>query len=328
MEIIKKENNQIIKIGKLVDEGISAADIKCLRNSGYHTIRAVAYATKRALVGVRGISEAKAEKLLNIAYNMVPMGFCTGKDAYLNRRELISLTTGSRELDKILRGGIETGSITELIGEFRTGKTQICHNISVSAQLSCDKGGGDGRAIYLDTEGTFRPERIVDIAKRFELNPSDVLDNIALTRAYNVDQQLEILNSAASMMANMKFAVLIVDSVIALYRTDFTGRGELNPRQQHLGRFIKQLQKLCDEFNIAVLITNQVVAQVDGCNSFVPDPKKACGGNIIAHACQTRLFLKKAKGVNRGCTIHDSPNLPPATCTFSITGAGIGDAVE
>jgi DNA repair protein RAD51 len=318
----------IVKISTLTEEGISPADIKNLRNAGFHTIRSIAYASKKRLIEIRGISEAKAEKLLGIACKLVPMGFCTGKDAYKNRQELISLTTGSRELDRILRGGIETGSITELIGEFRTGKTQICHNVAVSAQLSYEKGGGDGRAIYLDTEGTFRPERIVDIAKRFELNPSDVLENIALTRAYNVDQQMEILNSAASMMANLKFAVLIVDSVIALYRTDFSGRGELNTRQIHLGKFMKQLQKLCDEFNIAVLITNQVVAQVDGSSSFIPDPKKACGGNVVAHASQTRLFLKKAKGVNRGCTIHDSPSLPPATCTFSITGAGIGDAID
>ncbi|ABW98144.1 rad51 (nucleomorph) [Hemiselmis andersenii] len=328
MENEKGDKNQILKISQLTEKGISPSDIKNLRNSGYHTIRSVAYTSKKKLIEIRGISEAKAEKLLNEAYKIVPMGFCTGRDAYINRQEMISLTTGSQELDKILRGGIETGSITELIGEYRTGKTQLCHNIAVSAQLSYDQGGGEGRAIFLDTEGTFRPERIVDIAGRFKLNSLDVLENIALTRAYNVDQQLEILNSVGSMMVKYKFAVLIVDSIIALYRAEFIGRGELSARQQHLGRFIKQLQRLCDEFNIAVLITNQVVAQVDGCNSFVQDPKKACGGNIIAHASQTRLFLKKQKGVNRGCTIHDSPNLPPATCTFSITSSGIGEALE
>mmetsp|Transcript_8451 Transcript_8451/g.20771 ORF Transcript_8451/g.20771 Transcript_8451/m.20771 type:complete len:329 (-) Transcript_8451:715-1701(-) len=324
----KRENKQIFKINELEKTGISAADIKHLQNAGFHTIKSIAYSSKKKLIEIRGISEAKAEKLIHEATKIVPLGFCSGKDAYMNRQQLIRLTTGSLALDKILRGGIETGSITEFSGEFRTGKTQLCHNFAVSAQLSYEKGGGEGRALFIDTEGTFRPERIYDISERFGLNGTDVLDNIAFTRAYNVDQQMEILNSAGALMAEMKFAVLIVDSIIALYRTDFVGRGELNSRQQHLGKFLKQLQRKCDEFNIAVVISNQVVAQVDGCNSFVPDPKKACGGNIIAHAVQTRLFLKKGKGVNRGCTIQDSPNLPPLTCTFSITGAGIGDAVE
>ncbi|AFP65561.1 DNA repair protein Rad51 (nucleomorph) [Chroomonas mesostigmatica CCMP1168] len=315
-------------ISILEKNGILNADIKKLQEAGLHTVESIAYTTKKKLIEIRGISELKAEKIQSEAAKHVPLGFCSAMECYVIRQDLAHLTTGSRNLDKILGGGIETGSITELFGEFRTGKTQLCHNISVSCQLSFEQGGGEGRALYIDTEGTFRPERIVSIAERFKLNGQDVLDNIAFARAYNTDHQMELLNQACAMMAERRYAVVIVDSATALYRTDYIGRGELAPRQQHLAKFLRILQRLCDEFGVAALITNQVIASVDGSNSFITDPKKPMGGNVLAHASQTRLSFRKGKGVNRICRIHDSPSLPNSECTFSITGVGIGDTVE
>nr|UXY88479.1 DNA repair protein Rad51 [Cryptomonas curvata] len=322
------ENDSWKHISVLQNNGIAISDIKKLQEVGYHTIEAVAYATKKKLIEIRGISEAKAEKIHLEAAKYVPLGFCSATECYRMRQDLIHLTTGSRELDSILGGGIETGSITELFGEFRTGKTQLCHTLCVTCQLSVDRGGGEGRVLYIDTEGTFRPERIVAIAERFNLNQQDVLDNVAFARAYNTDHQMELLNQACAMMAESRYAVLIVDSATALYRTDYTGRGELAPRQQHMARFLRKLQRLADEFGIAVVITNQVIAQVDGSSCYVSDPKKPMGGNVIAHASQTRLYLRKGKGNNRICRIYDSPNLPSSECVFSISEAGIGDSLE
>jgi DNA repair protein RAD51 len=322
------ENDSWKHISQLQNNGISIGDIKKLQEVGYHTIEAVAYATKKKLIEIRGISEAKAEKIHFEAAKYVPLGFCSATECYRMRQDLIHLTTGSRELDSILGGGIETGSITELFGEFRTGKTQLCHTLCVTCQLSIDRGGGEGRVLYIDTEGTFRPERIVAIAERFNLNQQDVLDNVAFARAYNTDHQMELLNQACAMMAESRYAVLIVDSATGLYRTDYTGRGELAPRQQHMARFLRKLQRLADEFGIAVVITNQVIAQVDGSSCYVSDPKKPMGGNVIAHASQTRLYLRKGKGNNRICRIYDSPNLPSSECVFSISEAGIGDSLE
>ena len=322
------ENDSWKHISVLQNNGIAISDIKKLQEVGYHTIEAVAYATKKKLIEIRGISEAKAEKIHFEAAKYVPLGFCSATECYRMRQDLIHLTTGSRELDSILGGGIETGSITELFGEFRTGKTQLCHTLCVTCQLSIDRGGGEGRVLYIDTEGTFRPERIVAIAERFNLNQQDVLDNVAFARAYNTDHQMELLNQACAMMAESRYAVLIVDSATALYRTDYTGRGELAPRQQHMARFLRKLQRLADEFGIAVVITNQVIAQVDGSSCYVSDPKKPMGGNVIAHASQTRLYLRKGKGNNRICRIYDSPNLPSSECVFSISEAGIGDSLE
>lgn len=276
----------------------------------------------------------------------VEMGFSTATEYHQKRVELISLTTGSRELDKLLGGGVETGSITEIFGEFRTGKTQICHTLAVTCQLPISLGGGEGKCLYIDTEGTFRPERLLAVAEKFKLKGEEVLDNVAYARAFNTDHQLQLLVQASAMMSESRFALMIVDSATALYRTDYSGRGELSgkltnevyvkkikfqsflARQMHLARFLRHLLRLADEYGIAVVITNQVVAQVDGATMFQADPKKPIGGNIIAHASTTRLYLRKGRGENRVCKIYDSPCLPESEAVFAISAEGISDAKE
>jgi len=315
-------------IAKLEASGIASADIKKLVEAGFHTVESVAYSTKKALMAIKGISEAKADKLQAEASKLIPMGFTTATELHRQRQDIIQITTGSKELDKLLEGGFETGSITEIFGEFRTGKTQLCHQICVTCQLPLDQGGGEGKALYVDTEGTFRPERLLAIAERYGLNGDDVLDNVAYARAYNTDHQSQLLLQASGMMAESRFAVLVVDSATALYRTDFSGRGELSARQMHLARFLRTLMRLADEFGVAVVITNQVVAQVDGNAMFAADPKKPIGGNIMAHASTTRLYLRKGRGETRICKIYDSPCLPEAEAVFSINPDGIGDAKE
>ncbi|KAF3939465.1 hypothetical protein ABW19_dt0204627 [Dactylella cylindrospora] len=312
-------------LAQLEGNGIHARDIKAIVEAGYNTVEAVAYTSKRQLLTIKGISEAKADKIIAEASKLVPMGFTTATDVHQRRSELISLTTGSKQLDTLLAGGIETGSITEIFGEFRTGKSQLCHTLAVTCQLPFDMGGGEGKCLYIDTEGTFRPVRLLAVARRYGLNGEEVLDNVAYARAYNSDHQLQLLNLAAQMMTETRFALLIVDSATSLYRTDFSGRGDLSARQMHLARFMRQLQRLADEFGIAVVITNQVVAQVDGGAMFNMDPKKPIGGNIIAHASTTRLSLKKGRGETRICKIYDSPCLPESECLFAINEDGIGD---
>jgi len=215
-----------------------------------------------------------------------------------------------------------------MFGEFRTGKTQLCHQLCVTCQLPLDQGGGEGKALYIDTEGTFRPERLLAIAERYGLNGDDVLDNVAYARAYNSDHQSQLLLQASAMMTENRFALLVVDSATALYRTDYSGRGELSARQMHLARFLRTLMRLADEFGVAVVITNQVVAQVDGSAMFAADPKKPIGGNIMAHASTTRLSLRKGRAETRICKIYDSPCLPEAEAVFSINADGIGDAKD
>jgi len=317
---------QLVK--KLETAGISAADIKKLEEAGFHTVESVAFAPKKQLLTIKGISEAKADKILAEASKLVPMGFTTATEFHQKRSEIIQITTGSKELDKLLGGGIETGSITEIFGEFRTGKTQLCHTLAVTCQLPIDHNGGEGKCLYIDTEGTFRPERLLAVSERYGLSGGDVLDNVAYARAYNSDHQTQLLIQASAMMTESRYALLVVDSATSLYRTDYSGRGELSARQMHLARFLRMLLRLADEFGVAIVITNQVVAQVDGAAMFAADPKKPIGGNIMAHASTTRLYLRKGRGETRICKIYDSPCLPETEATFAINPDGIGDAKD
>nr|CAG4634899.1 EOG090X0906 [Alona affinis] len=315
-------------IAKLEGHGISAADIKKFEDAGYHTVESIAYAPKKSLITIKGISEAKADKVMAEAQKLIPMGFTTATEFHQKRAELVQITTGSKELDKLLGGGIETGSITEIFGEFRTGKTQLCLTLAVTCQLPIDNGGAEGKCLYIDTEGTFRPERLLAVAERFGLSGSDVLDNVACARAFNTDHQTQLLIQASAMMSESRYSLLIVDSATALYRTDYSGRGELSARQMHLARFLRMLLRLADEFGVAVVITNQVVAQVDGAAMFSADSKKPIGGNIMAHASTTRLSLRKGRGDTRICKIFDSPCLPEAEAMFAILPEGVNDAKD
>jgi len=312
-------------IQELENHGIGAADIKKLVAAGYNTVESVAMAPKKAIIAVKGISEGKADKIMEKAQKLVPMGFQSATICKQKRESIIKITTGSEELDKMFGGGIESNSITELFGEFRTGKTQICLTLCVTCQLPLENGGGQGKALYIDTEGTFRPERLKDIAERFGLNPDDVLDNVICARAHNSDHQDQLLIQATAMMAEDHFALVIVDSATNLYRTDFSGRGELSARQIKLAQFMRNLTRISEEFGVAVVITNQVVAMVDGMTSFGPT-SKPIGGNIVAHASTTRVFLRKGRGEARVAKIYDSPSLPESEATFGIYAEGIKDA--
>jgi len=247
-------------IDRLEGGSISANDIKKLRDGGYFTVDAIAQATKKDLGLIKGISEQKVEKLQEAAFKMTQMGFTTATEVHQQRQDICYLTTGAKELDGLLGGGMETGSITEMFGEFRTGKTQLCHTLCVTAQLPLEQGGCEGKAMYIDTEGTFRPQRLLEIAEKYGLDGQDVLDNVSYARAYNSEHQLQLLVQASCMMSEGRYGLLIVDSCTGLYRTDYSGRGELSARQMHLAKFLRALSRLATQYGIACVITNQVVA--------------------------------------------------------------------
>jgi DNA repair protein RAD51 len=318
-----------IPIEELKKEGVSAGDIAKLTEMGFHTVESLAFTPKKNLLQIKGFSEAKVDKLLKEAAKTVPMGFKSASEYHQKRSQLVLITTGSSELDKLLNGGIETGGITEIFGEFRTGKTQLCHTLAVTCQLPVADGGGGGRCLYIDTEGTFRTERIIAVAERFGLDSNEVLSRIFYARAYNSDHQAQLLVQACSLMAEHPCSLIIVDSAMALYRTDYNGRSELSARQIHLGKFLRMLMRLADEYGLAVVITNQVVAQVDGaCALFAADTKKPVGGHIMAHASTTRLYLRKGRGSTRICKVYDSPSLPESEAMFAIAESGIVDSEE
>ncbi|KAI8847110.1 hypothetical protein BC829DRAFT_444849 [Chytridium lagenaria] len=297
----QQNRQQEVEEEEVVEGPLKVNKLEKLAEAGFFTVEAIAFTPKRQLLNIKGISEAKADKIIAEAIKLVPMGFVTATGIPQPSYRDHHYNTGSKELDKLLGGGIETGSITEIFGEFRTGED------SLPSQM----GGGEGKCMYIDTEGTFRPERLLAVAERYGMNGEEVLDN------------------AAAMMADQRFSLLIVDSATGLYRTDYSGRGELSDRQRHLAKFLRILLRLADEFGVAVVITNQVVAQVDGAASmFNADPKKPIGGHVMAHSSTTRLSLRKGRGENRICKIYDSPCLPESEAMFSINADGIGDPKE
>jgi len=306
---------------------LSKGDLNALLEHGIHCVETIAFMPMRKLMEVKGIGDQKAQRIMAAAKTLVPMRMVSAAEMLQMRKNMVQISTGSAQLDGLLAGGIETGQITEIFGEFRCGKTQLCHTLCVACQLPIDRGGAESKALYVDTEGTFRPERLVSIAERYGLNEEDVLENVTYARAYNAEHQEKLLVEAAAVFCESRYALLIVDSATGLFRTDYSGRGELADRQQALNRFMRKLQLLADEHGVAVVITNQVMSTPDaGPAAFMGPQVKPIGGHIMGHASQTRLFFRKGKGETRICKIYDSPSLPEGEAMFAIGAGGITDA--
>ena len=282
-------------------------------------------ASRKSLTQIKGLSEQKVEKLKGIARQQCADTFMSASIYAHQRRSLVKVTTGSKPLDDILHGGIESEAMTELYGEFRTGKTQFMHTLAVTGQLPVENGGGGGKVMFIDTEGTFRPERVMQIAERFKIDGEAALDNIAYAKANNTEHQQELLLAAAALLAEDHFSLILVDSATNLFRTEFEGRGELSARQMALGKFLRGLAKLASEFGTGVVVSNQVVANPEGGMFAGANAQKPIGGNIMAHASTTRLALRKGRGGNRIAKIACSPTLPESEAQYAIAEGGIID---
>lgn len=315
----------------LQNHGINVADIKKLKAVGICTIKGVQMTTRKRLCAIKGISEAKVDKIKEIIAKVAGgAGFLTALEVCEKRRYVFRVSTGSKEFDKLMGGGVESMAITEVFGEFRTGKTQLSHTLCVTCQLGDENGYGAGKAIFIDTENTFRPDRLRAIADRFNVDHSTVLENILYARAFTSEHQMEMLDQVAAKFHEEAgaYKLLVVDSIMALFRVDFSGRGELADRQQKLAQMLSKLQKISEEYNVAVFITNQMTADPGAAMSFQADPKKPIGGHILAHASTTRIALRKGRGEIRIAKIYDSPDQPENEATFAITAGGITDATE
>ncbi|KAK9378415.1 Rad51-domain-containing protein [Kockiozyma suomiensis] len=320
------ELESILDVDELQALGINAADIQKLRAAGIYAISTVLSTTRRNLLKVKGLSEIKVEKIKEAAGKLLNTGFISATDQAQNRSRVIAISTGSAALDAVLGGGIKTMSITEVFGEYRCGKTQLAHTFCVTAQLPRNMGGAEGKVAYIDTEGTFRPERLRDIAERFGVDPDQVCDNISYARALNSEHQMELIEKLGGTFADGSFRLLIVDSIMAQFRVDYSGRGELNERQQKLNQMLGRLNRLAEEYNVAVFMTNQVQSDPGASALFAAaDGRKPVGGHVLAHASATRLLLRKGRGEERVAKLQDSPDMPEREATYCITEGGISD---
>jgi len=303
--------------------GVGEATAQKLREAGYNTVEAIAVATVAELREIAEIGEVQAKKIISAAREAAEIGLFVTADKVLERREKIGLiTTGSPQFDDLLGGGVETQAVTEVFGEFGSGKTQLAHQLCVNVQLPREQKGLEAKAIYIDTENTFRPERIRDMAMGMSLDPVKILHNIYYVRSYNTDQQLLIAEKSEKMVEEENVRLILIDSLTAHFRAEFTGRGMLADRQQKLNRHLMTLHRIADLHDLAVFVTNQVQARPD---IFFGDPTRPIGGHVLAHSATTRIYLRKSKPPKRIARIFDSPNLPESEAVFTVTKQGIRD---
>ncbi|WP_048054558.1 DNA repair and recombination protein RadA [Acidianus hospitalis] len=306
--------------------GVGQAVLNKLIDAGYSSLEAIAVASPQDLSVAAGIPLTTAQRIIKEARDALDIRFKTALEVKKERMNVRKITTSSQALDGLLGGGIETRTMTEFFGEFGSGKTQICHQISVNVQLPPEKGGLSGKAVYIDTEGTFRWERIEAMAKAAGLDPDTAMDNIYYMRAINSDHQIAIGDDLQEFIAkNPSVKVVIVDSVTSHFRAEYTGRENLAARQQKLNKHLHQLTRLAEIYDLAVIITNQVMARPD---MFYGDPTVAVGGHTLYHVPGIRVQLKKSRGNKRIARIVDAPHLPEGEIVFAITEEGIRDAEE
>jgi len=313
------------KVKSLEDLGLSPSLLRKLSEAGFKTLEAVAVANVSELASIVGIPTPTAQRIVSKAREALGLRFKTALELKKERQNVGRITTGSKRLDELLGGGIETKTITEFFGEFGSGKTNICHQLSVNVQLPPEKGGLNGKAIYIDTEGTFRWERIESMARGVGLDPDEVMKNIIWARAISSDHQIAIVDEAMDLIAKENIKLLVVDSVMGLFRAEYPGRENLATRQQKLNRHLHQLARIADVYDVAVVVTNQVMARPD---VFYGDPTTAVGGHVLAHAPGIRVQLRKSRGNKRIARIVDAPHLPEGEAVFVITDVGIRDIEE
>ncbi|MGA2130438.1 MAG: DNA repair and recombination protein RadA [Candidatus Pacearchaeota archaeon] len=322
---IKEAVSEESKEAKLTDlPGVGPAVAAKLESAGIYDLMSIAVMTPTDLSEISGVSPAVARKIIQAARKMLDLGFVEGTE-YAKKRENIShISTGSKSFDELLGGrGVESRSITEAFGAFGSGKTQVGLTLSVNVQLPIESGGANGKCVFIDTEGTFRPARIKQIAEKRGLNPEQVLKNIFVARAFNSDHQILLLDKISEMIkAGEPIKMLIIDSLTAHFRAEFTGRGQLADRQQKLNRYIHNLMKLAETYNLAVYVTNQVMANPA---QMFGDPTTAIGGHIVGHASTYRIYLRRGKKDSRVAKLIDSPNLPDNECIFFVSDAGVVD---
>jgi len=305
--------------------GIGPTTAQKLGELGFHTVESLATATIKELE-LAGVGEKRAAEVIQEARSSLSVSFIRADELLKMRQNVLRLTTGSKALDALIGGGLESQTITEFYGEYGSGKSQMCHQLCVNVQLPPERGGLDGGALYIDTENTFRTERIIHMAQQVGLDPEKVIKNIIFAEAYTSDHQAFLVDNADEIVRDNNIRLIIVDSLVSHFRSEYLGREMLAERQQKLNKHMHKLIRLARAFNAVAVVTNQVMAKPD---VFFGEAVYTVGGHIVAHTSHTRIYLRKtARGPVRIARLVSSPYLPEGETIFKITENGIEDATE
>jgi len=302
--------------------GIGEVTAEKLRAGGYGEFSTLAAASPHELAEAAGMGVESAKKAIEAAKGMVEIGFETAEDVYERRKSISKIKTGAKSLDELLGGGGETIAKTEMYGRFSSGKSQLGFQLAVNVQRPSEDGGLGGGALFIDSEATFRPDRIIQLAEGQGMDPKDVLKNIHVARSENSDHQIILAERATELIEKHNIKLLVVDSLTSQFRAEYLGRGALGERQQKLNKHVHVLQKLAEKYNLAVYVTNQVM---DNPGILFGDPTTPIGGNVVAHMSTYRLYVRKSRDDKRIARLVDSPNLPEGEAVFRVTPKGITD---
>ena len=300
--------------------GVGPATAEKLETAGFIDLMSVAVATPSQIIDASGLSDVVAKKIIAAARSALEMGFESGTDVLKKREKVIKIKLGAKAFDDLIQGGFETGAITECFGEFGSGKTQIGHALAVNTLTQIP----NSIVVYIDSENTFRPERIMDFAKGVGADPKKLLDRIKIAKAYNSDHQMLLAEKVEDLIKKegLNVKLIVVDSLTSHFRAEFVGRGTLADRQQKLNKHMHLLSRLADTHNLTVYVTNQVMSKPD---QFFGDPTTAIGGHIVGHASTFRIYLRKGKKGTRVAKLIDSPNMAEAECSFVVELDGLKD---
>jgi DNA repair protein RadA len=317
---LSKEKKKIEYIEDLDEIGPSTA--KKLGELGFNTLESLATATVKELLSA-GISEKQASKIISEVRDSITVEFTSANELMRIKKNVLRLTSGSKMLDELLGGGLETQTITEFYGPFGVGKSVLCHQLSVNSQRPIEEGGLCGGALYIDTEQTFRPEWIIRMAKNFGMDPEKTAKKIIYCEAYNSDHQILLLEKCDEVIKKNDIKLIIIDSLTSHFRSEYIGREMLAERQQKLNKHMHRLARLARAFDTVAVVTNQVLAKPDQFFTFAIE---AVGGHIVAHTSHTRVFIRRtARGPVRIARLISSPYLPEEERLFRITENGIED---
>lgn len=330
--------------------GVGPATAEKLLDNGYESYTSLAVASPAELSNTADVGESSAADIIRAARKAADVGgFETGTSVLERRERIGKLSWLIPEVDEMLGGGVETQSITEVYGEFGAGKSQVTHQLAVNVQLPREQGGLEGSTIFIDSEDTFRPERIDDMVRglddeiiaatldhrEIEGGPNDeaaldaliedVLDKIHVAKAFNSNHQMLLAEKAKELAGESEetewpVRLVCVDSLTAHFRAEYVGRGQLAERQQKLNKHLHDLSRIADLYNTAILVTNQVASNPD---SFFGDPTQPIGGNILGHKSTFRMYLRKSKGNKRIVRLVDAPNLADGESVMRVEGAGL-----
>jgi DNA repair protein RadA len=317
---IKMENNDLKNLS-----GVGPATANKLKSAGFTTAEAISVTPPKDIAEKTGIGFNTVLNIVKATREKLGVDFITAEELWKKRQDMLRCSTGSNNLNELMGGGIETQAMTELIGEYGVGKTQISLALCIRVQLPVEQGGLNGNAVYIDTEGTFIPERVYQIAESLGLDPHETLGNIFLARAYNSSHQCLLTEHLFKFCPENNVKLVVVDSMIGHFRGEYVGRENLSERQQKLNSQLHKLLRLTEAYNLAVVITNQVQANP---TAFFGDPNRPAGGNVMAHASTHRVYLRKGGKGTRIATVIDSPYLPENKTRFKITEKGVEDAEE